>query len=427
MIERALGWWERARESLLVVPVVLVAVGTALAWAAIRIDAAGVGEPWSSILVEASVDSSRAVLTTVAGATASVAGIVFALTAVAVQLASSTYSPRVIQGYLRDGFQQSVIGLVAGTFAFALLALASIDESGATRPRLTVTLGVGLGVVTFLVIVVTIDHVVRSLRADSIIRRLTEETLAAIRRYHPEQTALDPGDFTPPDAEPVVVRSARRGWIRSIDRDGILDRLPKGSIVRLDTSVGSLLREGGQVATVWSEHLDAAHAQDIVRDALVVGRSRTLDQDPIYGFRLLADVALRALSPGINDPTTAVTVVRHFAGPLVEVFTRDLPPRVYQGEEGRRLYEPLRPTDADFLRVSLREVRLFAGGQPEVLESIAALLTEVASVTGPDGRRHDLLAEEASDLVRAATGLAGDDRDRVVARLGPLGPDRPDD
>jgi uncharacterized membrane protein len=405
-----------------VVPVLLAGAGTALAWLTIRADEAGIGEPWSTFLVEASVDSSRSLLTTVAGATASVAGIVFALTAVAVQLASSTYSPRVIQGYMRDGFQQSVIGLVAGTFAFALLTLASIDETGGTEPRLTVTLGVGLGVASFLVIIVMIDHVVRSLRADSIIRRLTEETLAAIRRYHPEKAALDPGDFTAPSSESIVVRSTRRGWLRAIDRDGTLDRLPPGSIVRLDTSVGALLHDGAQVATVWSDRLDVEHAEAIVRDGLVVGRSRTLDQDPIYGMRLLADVALRALSPGINDPTTAVTVVRHLTGLLHEVFTRDLPPRVYQGEDGRRLYEPHRPNDADFLRVALREVRLFAKGQPEVQESIAALLADLAAATEPDGRRHALLAQEATDLLTTAASLSEADRRRVADRLGDLAP-----
>lgn len=427
MVERLINLWERARESLLVLPAVMVVAAGALAWAAIRVDLDTVTEPWSNLLIEASVGSARAVLTTVAGATATVAGIVFALTAVAVQLASSSYSPRVIQGYMRDGLQQTVIGLVAGTFTFALIALASVagpaDGSLGTEPRMTVTVGLVLGVVAFLVIVVYIDHVVRTLRADAIIRRLTDQTLAAIRRYHPERAALDPGDLDLPDAESLTVTSDRRGWLRSVDRDWLLDRLPPGSLVRLDTSVGSLILEGGPIATVWSDDLDDAAAARLVRDAIVVGGSRTLDQDPLYGIRMLADVALRALSPGINDPTTAVTVIRHLTGPLWEVLTRDLPPRVYQGEDGRRLFEPKRPTDADFVRVALREIRLSAGGQPEVLEAMGALLSDLAPATEPDTRRRGLVEEQAGYLVRTAGTLSEPDRNRVVAALGDLAPE----
>lgn len=426
MIERAQNLWERARESLLVLPAVMVLAAGGLAWVAIQVDLEPVGPPWSDLFIEASVGSARAVLTTVAGATATVAGIVFALTAVAVQLASSTYSPRVIQGYMRDGLQQTVIGLVAGTFTYALIALASVEEpadgSLGTGPRMTVTIGLALGVVAFLVIVVNIDHVVRTLRADAIIRRLTDQTLAAIRRYHPEESALDPGDLDLPESPSVTVRSDQRGWLRSIDRDRLLERLPPGSLVRLDTSVGSLLLEGGPIATVWADDLDDEHAARLVRDATVVGTSRTLDQDPIYGIRLLVDVALRALSPGINDPTTAVTALRHLTGPLWEVLTRDLPPRVYQGEDGRRLFEPLRPTDADFVRVALREIRLAAAGQPEVLEAMAALLADLAPATEPDTRRRGLIEEQAGYLVRTAATLPEPDRDRVVAALGDLAP-----
>ncbi len=403
------------------VPALLVLIGSALAWAAISIDAAGASEPWSSLLVEASVESSRAVLTTVAGATASVAGIVFALTAVAVQLASSTYSPRVIQGYLRAGFQQAVIGVVAATFAFALLCLASIDDGGTAQPRVTVTLGVGLGVVSFLLIIAMIDHVVRSLRADSIIRRLTDETLAAIRRHHPDRVPGAHDDLELPESDAMEVRSDQSGWLRSIDRDGLLDRLPPGSMVRLDVPVGALLREDGPVATVWSDHLSAPEAETIVRDSLAIGHSRTLDQDPIFGFRLLSDVALRALSPGVNDPTTAVTVVRHLGALLIEVFTRDLPPRVHR-DDSRRIYEPLRPTEADFLRVAVREIRLAATSQPEVLEALAGLFSEVASATDPESQRHDLLIAEAADLVTAASSLDEGNRRRVTDLLGDLWP-----
>ncbi len=427
MVERVANLWERAREGLLVLPAVVVLAAGALAWAAIQVDLEPIAEPWSRFLIQASVGSARAVLTTVAGATATVAGIVFALTAVAVQLASSTYSPRVIQGYMRDGLQQTVIGLVAGTFTFALIALASVEDpadgSLGASPRMTVTVGLVLGIVAFLVIVVYIDHVVRTLRADAIIRRLTDQTLAAIRRYHPEESALDPGDLELPESESVTVRADRRGWLRSIDRDWLLDRLPAGTLVRLDTSVGSLILEGGPIATVWSDGLDDEATIKLVRDAIVVGSSRTLDQDPLYGIRLLVDVALRALSPGINDPTTAVTVVRHLTGPLWEVLTRELPPRVYQGEDGRRLFEPQRPTDADFVRVALREIRLFAAGQPEVLEALAHLLADLAPATEPETRRRGLLEEQAGALIRTAATLPEPDRDRVIDALGDLTPE----
>lgn len=425
MLERILSLYERARESLLVVPLLLVVLGVLAAWVAITVDAAGDGP--GGFLVESSVPNARAVLTTVAGATASVAGIVFALTAVAVQLASSAYSSRVIQGYMRDGVQQAVIGLVGATFAYSLLTLASITDpaDGAldARPRLTVTLGVVLGVASFLAIIVFIDHSVRSLRADAIIRRLSDETIAAVRLHHPEVATPDVGPFEHPDADPVRVSSNRRGWVRTVDRDGLLESLPAGTIVRLDVGVGQHVYEGARIASVWLRD-DEGDLEAKVRAAISVGRSRTIDQDPLYGIRLMVDVGLRALSPGVNDPTTAVTTVRHLTGPIGEVLARDLPPRVFRGADGRRLYEPERPDDDDFVRVAFRELRLAARGQPEVLEALGGVLVDLAGSHEEDTAAHRRLAVEAERVASVAAGLDEVDRQRVVDVVAPLvGPD----
>ena len=180
MPRRLRSWLEQVGESLSLIPALLVAVSVGGAVALVWVDR---GERLADLPLQISVNavSARTLLSIVAAATVTVAGIVFAMTAVTVQLASSQYSPRILRGLFRDRFQQVVIGTTAGTFSYCLVVSATLPEPfGAeeTRSSLAVTIGVVLGVVAQLLIVAFIDRVLRHLRADEMIRRVTGSTAA---------------------------------------------------------------------------------------------------------------------------------------------------------------------------------------------------------------------------------------------------------
>src|SRR5665811_1607891 len=185
--------------------------------------------PW---LVPTTVDSARAILATVATATVTVAAIVFSMTAVVVQLATSQFSPRVTQGFLRDRYQQVTIGLTIGTFVYALFVLVAVrggEETVQTTHDISVTIAVVLAVGSMVAIVSFIDRIMRSMRIDTIVRTLAEETKASFEEL-PEREAMATESDLPPDANSSSrMAVTRSGWVRFIDVDALLDRLPDGT------------------------------------------------------------------------------------------------------------------------------------------------------------------------------------------------------
>ncbi|MBW3619241.1 MAG: DUF2254 domain-containing protein [Actinobacteria bacterium] len=423
---------ERVRGSLFWVPMLFVAVASALAWLVLRLDVAFVDDLGRTpLLVSTTVDSARSLLSTIAGATITVAGIVFSVTVVSVQLASSQYSPRVLRNFLRDRFQQRVIGVVVATFTYCMFVLASIrlpepDATVEAAPSLAVTVAIVLAVVSILAIVGFIDHSARSMQAGEIIERVTAETRSRIRSlYLPrdERRSPEPVSPSPPplDAPKRVLRAWRSGWVQQISTDALLRVAPPGSYLRLDTRVGAYVIEDTPILTVWGHgELD----DEPLHQGFVFGRSRTMQQDVAFGIRQLVDIGLRALSTGVNDPTTAHEVIEHLGSLLAELFQHDLPPRIHTDEEGRVLAIPDRPEHADHVDHALDQLRVAAAGQPAVLVDLLATirsLDELLADLGLDHHRPQLRAHIRLIVEAVEFGsLAPADRHRVLAAVPSL-------
>jgi uncharacterized membrane protein len=327
------------------------------------------------------VDSARSLLSAVATATITVAGIVFSLNGVAVQLASSQFSPRVLRTYMRDRFQQTVMGIMVGTFTYALLVMRAVrgseDEFESVVPHLSVVLGLVLAVVAVLAILASIDHTARSMQVGEIVRRITHETVATARRLLP-----DPGEGPaaaaaedPPLGEGVPVPALRTGWVQQVEPGKLLSALPPGAVIRLDVRVGSFVSEGVPLATVWG--LDGTDPASELDQGFAVGRSRTMQQDIAFGIRQLVDIGLRALSTGVNDPTTAYEVVVHLGAVLHEVLGRDLPAGSSVDDDQRWLLRPHELTHDAYVERSFAQLRQAAAGQPDLCIGILRVLGEV--------------------------------------------------
>lgn len=400
--------WIRARidsvrDSLFLVPaglMIALAVGSQLAR---NLDGAlGSGDyPW---LLATTTDSARAILVTVATATVTVAAIVFSMTSVVVQLATSQFSPRVTQDFLRDRYQQVTIGITIGTFVYALLVLGSVRETQsdiARDYRFSVTVGVVLAVFSMLAIVSFIDRVMRGMRIDTIVRSLAQESEEAFRGLSRRTFHDERADFPTAIAGSTKVELTQSGWIRSIDIEEILNALPGDRSVRLDLRTGDFTPEHVAVAVVWPR-VDEKTAVAVAK-AIQLGRTRTIEGDPAYGIRLMVDIALRALSPSLNDPTTAADVVRQLAVPLRTLLLGDVPGRVVGDEQGNRVYVPRAYTFSDYIHGAFTEIRLNAGDQPYVLlaivETLGSLLSslDAADIHG----RSTALQREAAFTIEA--------------------------
>lgn len=373
---------ERIRDSQFLVPATGIVVSAVLAVITHNLDRSSFVP---AFLISASTESARTLLATVAGAIITVAALVFSFTAVTVQMAASQYSPRIVQEVLRDRFQQWTVALVMGTFTFAVLGLAVFDTPNGESPPpdWTVTVAVVSGVASAVSIVAFIDHVTRRLRIDDTIRRISLRVQHGFRVEPQTSPVIDEKWEVPEGSDAAHLRSDTTGFVQGIDVIRLLERLPAGAVARLDTWTGEFVGEGARLLTVWS---DEPLPED-VQATIAIGDTRTVEQDPGLGIRQLVDVALRALSPGVNDPATAADVVRHLMIGLRSAHRMGARDRSFTAENGTRLLTPEAPTTSDYVSEALSEIRHAARDQPFVLAAMvdsAEALAEELAVDGID-------------------------------------------
>ena len=377
---------EAARSSLWIIPTALILAAVVLAAGTIAIDRV-VGEPLADIWwgFRIGVEGTRSTLSTIAASVITVAGVAFSFTMIVFQLASSQYTSRVIRTFRRDRFIQLVIGLNTATFLYALLVLRTIRSSEEGFPftaPVSVIVALVLGAACILALVAMVHHVARSVQVSSIIASIANETREAIERGYPLADG-EPQDEAPDasasiaerDDEPWHVHASGDGYIGFVDASGLAHA--KGvELVCVDRCVGAFVRRGEPIARAWPRAASERHA-DALDGAFALSGDRTIRQDVAYGLRLLADIASRALSPGINDPTTAVQCVDELGALLSELGKRPNPRALVEVDHGTRVYVP-RPSRAELVALAFDEIIEAAGGfarvQRAIVDACRALL-----------------------------------------------------
>lgn len=374
--------------------------------------------------------SSRSILSSIASGMITVAGLTFSLTMVAVTQASTQYTPRVLRNFMADRANQFVLGTFVGIFAYALVVLRTIrsDEEG-TRfvPSLAVVLGIALAIVGIGVLIYFVHHIASTLQASSLIARVARETAHAVDELFPA-TLGDPAGADAAEATRLAaavtrwepVRARDTGYVQAVDEARLLARgAGAGRLVRMVRGVGDFVVEGRPVAYVAADagagglragapgegRAPAAAAgpdlpapqriADRLAEAWRIGEVRTVEQDAAFGIRQLVDIALKALSPGINDTTTAVNCVDYLGALLVRLADRRIESPVRTDADGVVRVLARGPTFATLLALACDEVRQQAAGNVTVLRRLLDVLAEVAEVTDDPSRRALVTAQRA--------------------------------
>lgn len=422
------------RDNLFFVPILVMFLCIGLAALALFLDSRfAEGLEDTQFLLAATVSGGRSIATSVAGATITVAAIVFSITALSSQIAANQYSPRAVRGFFDDIYQQLIIGLIVGTFTYSLLILGALSTSVAGTlepvPSFSITINIVLGVASAIGIVAYIDHSLRRFQVDAVVRRIANGTLVAVKRQHRDQPneSVDTSAVQPTGKSGVVI-AKRSGWIQRIEPRKLAHSLPPGTAVRIGVRLGEPVSSGDQLATVWPDPSDRPTVANAIRRAITSARERSMEDDPGFGIRQLSDIALKALSPGINDPTTAVDVVHHLKVPIREILTSAPPTRVYNGPKGQRVYLAETPSRSDSIHAAFAEIRLAAGRQPSVLKALLEVLGDLtAELQGAEltGRLGSL--KEEIELTIAATRSSGLPEQDIARVLGPPDVEIPDD
>ena len=410
---------ELLNNSLWFVPMLLIVGYGALAQGIVAFD--GALEAWVPYSFTGGATSAQDLLSTIAAAILSMSTLVLSVTIVALQLASQQFSPRVMRTFFRDRGTKVAIGMLLGTFVYSILVLRSVvprsDSLDQFVPSVAVSVAFALTLLSLGVFIFYVNHVAHAIRVVHIIESVAIETRETIVDLMVAGTVPDPATLPggPPDV--VLANPQRPGMVTGIDNAGLVALARRHRCcIGIVPYVGDFVPLGAPLARVWFDPgCDDAPSAEQVRDQIALSRERTMSQDAAFGFRQLVDIAEKALSPGINDPTTAVQALDQIHDLLRRLAVADYPTGYYVDEPGA--LRAMRPTHRweDYLNLALTEVRQYGAGSIQVQRRLSAALADLQLATVDAPLRAKAVDEHRKLLDRSViTGLT-DPHDRALA------------
>lgn len=411
--------WLTLRSSLWFAPALLVLGAIALAIALIEIDLRVPvdGDTVYRPLLTTSAEGARAMLAAIAGSMMTVAGVVFSITIVTLSLASSQYSPRVLRGFMKDSSNQVVLGVFVGIFTYCIVVLGAIRTDYVEFvPSIAVLVGAMLSLVGVAFLIHFIHHTATAIQVSSIVATVATETEEAIARAYPG-TDSDLRPEVPIPAGPwIAVAAPKTGYVQRLDEDALaVVAVDLHTVLRLERRVGDFVVASAPLVWIRGAREPDEKVRARIMRAISIGRQRTVEQDPAWGLRQIADIAARALSPGINDPTTAITCVQYLGALLGRLARVRLPNGQTFVDRELRLVVPATPY-AEMLSVALDDVRHSASGHPAVLAALFDCLEGVGAAAESEA---GAAVRETFDAVRELVGRSVHDpldRSRLLAR-----------
>lgn len=398
---------ETVRTSLFLIPTVYVLGAVLVSIMLIYIDST-VRASSETALLSTTVSSAQNLLGTIAGAIITATSIVLSLAMVALQSSSSQFSPRLLRTQLRSRFQQHVMGFMVGTFTYCVIILKSIRASltpngKAFVPNYSVMVALILSVVAIVLILAYVDHVGRAMQVGQIIRSITDTTVAQIHRLgRVGNEGGAPGEMPQiPQANGHLVVSRDHGWIQAASPGAVMSALPAHCIVRFEWRVGEYVSPGQPLYTVWGPLKDCEQFDRAARRSVHLAKQRSIESDVDYGIRQLADVALRALSPSVNGPTTAFDVVVHLGTVIREVMRVRLPAPVLRYDNSRYFIRPKELRRPDYIRHAFLQIR-HAGSTQYAIVSVLVETYGMLMQQARDEQLEDVqavLVEEVQQLL----------------------------
>src|SRR5580693_2451410 len=396
--------WRREvlRTSLWFVPAIEVAAAIVLFIGTLLADRANYRGDFAipGWVISGSADAAREILTAIAAAIITVVGVVFSIILVTLTLASTQFGPRMLRNFIRDRGTQVTLGTFVATFVYSVLVLASIGvgSHGDFVPHISVTTTLGLTVIDLAVLIYFIHHTSISIQLPQVIASIAGDLAEAIREQGsgPERPGPENGLSTVElvnrtEASGAVLLAPVSGYVQFIKHQNLVRLATRAdAVINLEHRPGHFIVRGHQFATVWPPE-----AAPLVRQAMsrahIIGPQRTLTQDASFGFDQLVEIAIRALSPAVNDPFTAMTCIDWLGENLCKIVTGWHPARVHRDA----------PAYDRLVQRSFEKIRQSSLGMPAVmiraLEALARIMTE----TTGDGQRRVLL-EQAAMIDRAS-------------------------
>jgi len=417
---------EALRTNLWLVPTVQIALAVAAFAGTYALDRAAYDGSLTlpSFVISGTADAARQILTATAAAVITVVTLVFSITIVTLTLASTQFGPRMLRNFIRDRITQFTLGSFVATFVYAILALVSIGpaDHGEFVPHLSITVTMALVVADVLVLVVFIDHIAKSIQLPQVIASIAGDLSRAIDA---EAGALDRVDVkTGPslsemqvrlDEDSGVVRAPSSGYLQYVSVDTLIDiASPSQAVIRLLHRPGHFVVEGEPLANVWPADAAPGVARAL-GGAHATGPHRTLTQDLSFAVDQLVEIAIRALSPAVNDTFTALACIDWLGDGLGKIVASWRPATVHRDAGGRVRVITVAASLRRLVERAHDKIRQASRGMPAVMiRQLEALAKVMARTTSAEQR--ELLLEQAAMILRSSEESVPEQSDQADVR-----------
>lgn len=391
---------DRLRSSLWPAPLIAIAAAIGGAVGLVTLDQRlGMrGDAW--YLYGGGPESAQRLLSAITTSMLTFTAVVFSITVLVLQLGSSQFSPRVIRTFLKEPMTKAAMAIFVGTFVYAFVVLSQVRSApDPFVPAIATWFAFGMVLVSVIVFVHYIHRMAHAIRVISVVTKIADETRTALERMCPrplaEPAAPEPaGPDTPPDQ--VLSHMAAPGVVAFVDTEALISIARAGdAVIEVVPQVGQFVVTGAPLLRIWGGGVNAERASA----AVALELERTGSQDPAFGFRQLVDIAVRALSPGVNDPGTAVQVLDHLHDLVRRLTERAFPPRVRLDETGARRLIVSQPDYADYVSLAFEEIRQYGASSPQVRRRMRAALEDCVAIAAR--ARRGILTEQLILLEQA--------------------------
>jgi uncharacterized membrane protein len=374
-----------------------------------------------------SVDAARQLLIAIAAAVLTVVGVVFSITILALTLASQQFGPRMLRNFIRDVGTQITLGAFVATFVYAVLVLGSINNGPGSGfvPNISISVALALLLVDIVILIYFIHHVAKSIQLPELIAGIARDLARAIDKEYPPRLGPPAGNGVtgPPVAELVtrldeegeVVPATTTGYLQFVGYSELVSIAAQAeAVIRLAYQPGHFVVAGHRLATVWPAAVSPQVATELAR-AHITGPHRTLAQDPVFAIDQLVEIAIRALSPALNDTFTALTCIDWLCDGLCRLSGRLLVDGVAVDRSGRiRLIEAV-PGYGRFVNRAFDKIRQAGRGMPAVSIRLEQALARIMDYTVSADQR-EVLLRQAEMVLRSAVDAIPEEQDRADVR-----------
>ena len=407
-------YWSRLNANYWFYPAIFALTGMVMAFAFVQLDRLGMAEFINDVkvIVPARPDGAANMLTVIAGSMIGVASTVFSITIAAVVYASGNYGPRILTNFMEDRGNQLSLATFIGTFVYAITVLRTIraeDEVAASAgdavatalpgfvPQLSLLVAYLFMALSVAVLVYFLNHIPSSIHINTVLEEIGRRLLSDVRDNYPQDHAG--GELEPaPNGTPLPTE--RTGYVQLIDF-GELEHIARKAecTIALEVRTGDFIHPGMALVRVCEGHTDDEF-EHLTNRAFTIGPNRTPTQDPQFLIDELVEIGLRALSPAMNDPFTAITAIHWLGAATAEIGRRDLKRRCEDHPDSEHVH-PLPDTYYHFLQRGFGALRNSVATNPNAALVMLDALRTAAAPVGDPGRRQ-MLRDQGTKLVEQA-------------------------